>query len=208
MSTLDHFRKQAKLHLRWHQEGYFPVAAQIRILPRFQALSEPEIMQAVFKLNDAQELVARKHGFASWPDLAQGADAMNPSDHARSATIVAAEPQLFVTDMAAALRFYTEMLGFSVAFAYGEPPFYAQVARDGARLNLRRIAGPIFDPGLREREGDVLAATLTLDDAKPLFLEYQDAGVPFHQKLRIEPWGSRTFIVRDPDGNLLAFAGA
>ena len=38
-------------------------------------------------------------------------------------------------------------------------------------------------------------------------LACEAAGVPFHQRLRAEPWGARTFIVRDPDGNLLAFAG-
>ena len=33
------------------------------------------------------------------------------------------------------------------------------------------------------------------------------AGVAFHQPLKTEPWGARTFVVRDPDGNLLLFAG-
>jgi uncharacterized glyoxalase superfamily protein PhnB len=33
------------------------------------------------------------------------------------------------------------------------------------------------------------------------------AGVEFHQPLKPEPWGARTFIVRDPDGNLILFAG-
>ena len=56
-------------------------------------------------------------------------------------------------------------------------------------------------------EGDAVSATLTLDDAKPLFLEFQKAGVAFHQTLRTEPWGARTFIVQDLDGNLIAFAG-
>jgi uncharacterized glyoxalase superfamily protein PhnB len=54
----------------------------------------------------------------------------------------------------------------------------------------------------------VLCATMALDRAEPLFLQYEAAGVPFHQKLRTEPWGARTFIVRDPDENLVAFAGA
>lgn len=121
--------------------------------------------------------------------------------------ILAAEPQLFVSDMAVALDFYSGRLGFAVAFSYGEPPFYAQVARDGGRINLRLVEGPVFDARLRARE-DLLCATLTLEDAQPLFLEYRDAGVPFHQELRREPWGARVFIVRDPDGNLLAFAGS
>ena len=37
--------------------------------------------------------------------------------------------------------------------------------------------------------------SITLDDAKPLFLEFQAAGVEFHQGLKTEPWGARTFIV-------------
>jgi hypothetical protein len=32
-------------------------------------------------------------------------------------------------------------------------------------------------------------------------------GVTFAQTLRREPWGAKTFIVKDPDGNLLLFAG-
>jgi len=209
MANLEHLRKQAKLYLRWRREGYFPVAAQFRRwLPRFAHLSDPEVLAAEFRLGDAQELVALKHGFDSWPALIKGYESMTASTDARQAVILAAEPQLFTADIETACRYYVETLGFEVAFAYGEPPFYAQVVRDGARLNLRRIDGPVFDAGLREREGDVLAATLTLDDAKPLFLELQAAGAVFHQTLRTEPWGARTFIVADPDGNLICFAGS
>lgn len=126
----------------------------------------------------------------------------------RSASvIIAAEPQLFVFDIEVACRFFVEKLGFKIAFSYGEPPFYAQVFRDGGRMNLRKVAGLVFDSGFRVRERDALSATFTLDDPKPLFLEYQNAGVTFHQTLRTEPWGARTFIVEDPDGNLIAFAG-
>jgi catechol 2,3-dioxygenase-like lactoylglutathione lyase family enzyme len=123
-----------------------------------------------------------------------------------NATLSAAEPQLIVSDIAASSEFYTTKLGFTVAFSYGEPPFYVQVFRDGARLNLRHLDRPGFDPALRDRE-QILSASITLDDAESLFLEYQVTGVVFAQPLRIEPWGARTFIVRDPDGNLILFAG-
>lgn len=203
MSNADHFRKQAKLHLRWHREGHFPVAAQIRAhLPRFAQLTEPEIMQGPFRLADAQELVARKAGLESWPALLQGLETMTHSAPGETSTILTSEPQLFVTDMARALAFFVEKLGFEVALSYGEPPFWAQVARGGGRLNLRLVAAMP-----RGDEDDLLSATLTLDVAKPLFLEFQAAGVTFHQPLRTEPWGARTFIVRDPDGNLILFAG-
>lgn len=213
MSSLEHLRKQAKLYLRWHREGYFPVAAQIgAMLARFRNMGDAEILAADFQLHDAQELVARKAGFESWPALIKGLDQMNQPQESRpaagAATILASEPQLLVRDLEAAFAFYRDRLGFAVAFAYGEPPFYAQLARDGGRLNLRKVgAGPVFDPSLREREGDVLAATLVVDDVKALFLEFQQGGVGFHQSLRREPWGARTFILADPDGNLILFAG-
>jgi len=134
-------------------------------------------------------------------------------DHAdttfAAAVITAAEPQLFVADIGASCDFFTDKLGFTVVFTYGEPPFYAQVARDAARINLRCVAKPPIDPELRDRE-ELLAASLTVataEEIKKLFLAYQSAGVAFFQTLRREPWGARNFIVKDPDGNLLLFAG-
>jgi catechol 2,3-dioxygenase-like lactoylglutathione lyase family enzyme len=122
------------------------------------------------------------------------------------ATLLAAEPQLFVADVEASCEFYAKKLGFKVAFVYGEPPFYGQVFRNGARLNLRCLPEPAINPELRDRE-HLLSASITLDDAKPLFLEFQAAGVVFHQTLKTEPWGARTFIICDPDGNLILFSG-
>jgi uncharacterized glyoxalase superfamily protein PhnB len=121
-------------------------------------------------------------------------------------SLLGAEPQLFVADIAAACEFYDRKLGFSQAFSWGEPPLYAQVFRDRARLNLRRLDKPAFVAGLRDR-AQLLSASITLDNAKALFLEYQAAGAIFAQTLRTEPWGACTFVVRDLDGNLILFAG-
>jgi catechol 2,3-dioxygenase-like lactoylglutathione lyase family enzyme len=91
--------------------------------------------------------------------------------------LAAAEPQLFVADIKASCDFYTEKLGFKVRFVYGDPPFYGQVFRDAARLNLRRVDNPIFDARLRV-SAHLLSATSVLDNSKPLFLEYQASGAP------------------------------
>jgi len=123
--------------------------------------------------------------------------------------LLGATPQLFVADLPASCDFFVSSLGFTVDFTYGEPPFYGQVARDGARLALRQVDRPVL-AGINAAmaaEPDMLAATITVDDAEALHLEFRAAGAPFHQALRTEPWGARTFIVRDPDGNLLLFAG-
>jgi len=207
MPNLENLKKQAKLYLRWHRDRYYPVAAQIRaVLPRFRHLTDREVLAHSFRLSDAQELIAKKAGFENWEALLKGVHTMEDihGETVSKPTLLAAEPQLFVADIGASCEFYTEKLGFSVAFTYGDPPFYGQVFRDGARLNLRQLDEPALRPELR---GEVLSASITLDDAKPLFLEFQAAGVVFHQTLKTEPWGARTFIVADPDGNLILFAG-
>ena len=81
-----------------------------------------------------------------------------------------------------------------------------QVKRDGAAINLRCVDRPVIDPALRDRESLLSAAitVATADEIKQLFLEFQSAGVEFFQTLKREPWGARTFIIKDPDGNLLA----
>ena len=127
MPNLENLRKQAKLYLRWHRDGHYPVAAQIRaVLPRFHGLSDREILQQSFKLADAQELVARQAGFESWQALKAGVQTMPETKGPVTATPVlnSAEPELFVADFQAACAFFTEKLGFEIVFTYGEPPFY------------------------------------------------------------------------------------
>ena len=118
------------------------------------------------------------------------------------------EAQLYVSDVKASCDYYTK-LGFTAAFTYGEPAFYGQVRRGKARLNLRLVCEPVFVGDIRERE-ILLSASMTIDSAeeiRQLFDQWRSAGVDFKQTLKKEPWGARTFIVRDPDGNLLLFAG-
>jgi len=117
--------------------------------------------------------------------------------------------QFFVTSIKSSCDFYTNKLGFAVEFIYGHPPYYGQVFRDNARLNLRLVREPVFAGDVRKRE-HLLSASITLataNEIKQLFLSYQAAGVSFHQALKKEPWGARTFIVSDPDENLILFAG-
>jgi catechol 2,3-dioxygenase-like lactoylglutathione lyase family enzyme len=117
--------------------------------------------------------------------------------------------QLFVADIQASCDFYADKLGFAVDFVYGDPPFYAQVTRDNAHLSFRHMDEPVFASDIREREG-LLSASITVASAneiKQLFLSYQAKDVPFHQTLKQEPWGATTFVVADPDKNLILFAG-
>jgi catechol 2,3-dioxygenase-like lactoylglutathione lyase family enzyme len=212
MPSLENLKKQAKLILSWHRERHYPVAAQIRAdLPRFRHLSDPEVLAASFKLSDAQEMVARQNGFESWQALKTGVSSMQEKAERTTsrAILTSAFPQLFVADIKASCDFYTRKLGFKVTILYGEPSFYAHLARDGATLILRHVDRPVFDVEFRDRE-ELLSAECcvnTADEIKSLFLEFQAAGVTFFQTLKLMPWGARNFIVKDPDGNLVLFAG-
>jgi catechol 2,3-dioxygenase-like lactoylglutathione lyase family enzyme len=214
MSNIENLKKQAKQILRWHREGRWTVATDIRnALPEFEGLTDREVFERAFKLTDAQTLLAKRHGYDSWKALSAGlaASADEPSPAAEAtARVEYALPFVFVSDMRAALAFYGERLGFKTEFAYGEPPYYAQVMRDGVRLALKHADAPLFEalkPFRTVKDEELISAMIALDRAKPLYLEYEAAGVRFHQPLRRESWGAWSFMVEDPDGNIIGFGG-
>jgi hypothetical protein len=93
--------------------------------------------------------------------------------------ITATAAELFISDIKASCDFFTQKLGFTIVFVYGEPPFCAQVKRDKGLLNLRCVDYSVIDPQLRDRES-LLSADMAVDTAeeiKQLFLEFQAAGV-------------------------------
>jgi uncharacterized glyoxalase superfamily protein PhnB len=71
------------------------------------------------------------------------------------------------------------------------------------------VSEPVYAGDIRERE-QLLSATITVatvDEIEGLFAEFEAADVGFAQLLKTESWGARTFVARDPDGNLILFAG-
>lgn len=207
MLNVDNLKKQAKQLVRWHREGYYPVAQRIRaVLPRYRELEDSAILSEPFALVDAQELIARELGFANWKELRTGQRATQTATeqvNGQPPQMLGALPQLFVADIEVSCRFFVETLGFTLRFKYGQPAFYALVQRDGARLNLRFVHQPVLD---KKAERDLLAASIPVENIKSLYLEYKAAAAPMHQVLKKQPWGSRDFIVRDRDGNLIHFS--
>ena len=208
MSNLEFYRKRAKQFLRWHQERHWPVATQIRdALAQYEGRTDREILDGAFKLADAQRLVAKQAGFDSWEVLREQIEQTGGQPKAAVPTrLLHAKPCLWVGDVARSLVFFEDQLEFAVDFAYGEPPFYAEVEKDGVRFAIRLVDPELVDMAHEaRRRDDICNAFVMVELAKPLFQRYVTNDVPFYQKLRTEPWGSRTFIVEDPDGNLIGF---
>jgi ankyrin repeat protein len=101
--SLEQLRKQAKDLLRAYRSGDPDAIAQIH---SFERNTSP----AGFALSDAQRVIARGYGFASWPKLkafvdgvtvARFAEAVKRSDIAQVRSMLASRPELIAMDMSA-----------------------------------------------------------------------------------------------------------
>lgn len=206
MPSLETYRKQAKLLVRWHRERNYSIGEKLRLLERYRHLTDVEVLGMALPLTLAQEIVAVEAGFGDWAALKAGTGDVTPPSHvdADGPTLIGAVPILFVADVEAAAAFYQEKLGFHIDFLHGKPPFYGSVSRDRARLHLRFVHQTNFAE-LAASEGSLILATIEVANVKALFQEYETRNVDLAQRLVRQPWGGLDFHVRDPDGNVIAF---
>jgi catechol 2,3-dioxygenase-like lactoylglutathione lyase family enzyme len=121
-------------------------------------------------------------------------------------------PELFCSDIDRSLRFYTEVLGFSVLYARPEERF-AYLEREGAELMLdqstsRRLVAeePTYPYGrgmnlqIEVSDVDALYQSVSASGAT-IYLPMEEKWYRANTELR----GNRQFVVLDPDGYLLRF---
>ncbi len=206
MPSIETYRKQAKLLVRWHRERNYSIGEKVRLLERYRHLTDVEVLEMAMPLTLAQEIVAVEAGFKHWAALkARTGDVKQASRvDTREPTLLGAVPILFVRDVAAAAAFYEVKLGFRIDFLHGKPPFYGSVSRDRSCLHLRFVHQTNFAE-LATREGSLILATIEVANVKALFQEYEGRSVDFAQRLVRQAWGGLDFHVRDPDGNVISF---
>ena len=128
-------------------------------------------------------------------------------------------PELACVDFDESLKFYTEVLGFSIQYQRPEDGF-AMLERQGSRIMIDRInavsvtgtdrswfAGPMERPF-----GRGLNLQMVTDNVDALYKRVQGSGARIFRPME-EKWyraddkelGNRQFIVLDPDGYLLHF---
>ncbi|MEO6216261.1 MAG: glyoxalase superfamily protein [Sphingomonas sp.] len=206
MATIETYRKQAKLLVRWHREGNYSVGGKLRLLERYRDRTDREILDSPLPLTLAQEVVAVEAGFASWAALKAEAAGVAPMPRPDPGAPImkTVTPILFVRDVTMAADFYRETLGFEIDFLHGKPPFYGAVYRDGVCLHLRFVHRPNFAE-LAASERSLILATIEVTNVKALFEAFKARGVDFPQGLVKQAWGGTDFHVRDPDGNVISF---
>jgi catechol 2,3-dioxygenase-like lactoylglutathione lyase family enzyme len=112
-----------------------------------------------------------------------------------------ASVRYLVTDVQAAIDFYTEHLGFTLNT--NAAPAFADVVRGPLRLLL---SGP-GSSGARATPDDAATAGrnrihLIVDDLDAEIARLRDASLPFRSDLVTGP-GGRQVLLADPDGNLV-----
>ena len=119
--------------------------------------------------------------------------------------IEALVPQLRTTDLARAIDFYTEKLGFALSFRYQD--FYAGVTTGDRMIHLKLVDDP--DPGIDfVRHGQHLHLHIAVRDIHAAFRQVRDAGVKIVEGISDRPWGTTEFVIEDPDGHTLYFGSA
>lgn len=109
-------------------------------------------------------------------------------------------PQLRITDAARSLRFYADALGFVIDWTHQfEPgfPLFLQATREAQTIFLTEHRGDCQVGG---------AVYFLVDDSDRCHAEFMTNGVVPCSAICNTPWGTREFVVSDPDGNRLRFA--
>ena len=103
-------------------------------------------------------------------------------------------PVIPVTDIAKAMDFYRDQLGFIVVFQEGE---YAGVTRDDVMLHI---------DGVVNAGAGMVTCRIDMYGVDELFAELDPRGViDPAEPIRTMPWGTRQFSVLDCCGNRITF---
>ncbi len=102
-------------------------------------------------------------------------------------------PMVPVTDIERAERFYCELFGLERTFQNGDPVGFMILKKDQAEVHLTLV---------RDHKPRVFNVMhMMVSDAAIVYERCQKLGVRIIKDVRDAPWGLRTFVFADPDGN-------
>lgn len=113
--------------------------------------------------------------------------------------------QLRTTDLAASIRFYTALPGFTLAFQHED--FYADIRAGTQLFHLKLVDArdPSIDVVARDDHLHLYFVTLDVVAAAE---EVRRAGVPLVKEVHETAWATREFVIRDDQGHTLYFGEA
>jgi hypothetical protein len=122
-----------------------------------------------------------------------------------TAKITSHAPVLLVRDVPASVTYWVEKVGFEATGIWGEPPEFAILRRNDARLMLGKAkADHVIIPHWKARDG-LWNAYFWIDDAKAMFAELSERGAIIDYGLELKDYGVLEFGIRDLDGQDIGF---
>lgn len=109
----------------------------------------------------------------------------------------------------AALAFYRDTLGWLELFSWGEAPEPRGVGLSGGGVKLVLAERHAADDHSKSHGINGTRPTLHLkvEDLDARYAQLSGAGLPLFP-IESTHWGTRWFVVQDPDGNLIAYEQA
>lgn len=113
--------------------------------------------------------------------------------------------RILVKDMAASVRFYRDLLGFTLQMG-GEGDVYTEFVNEGHVLSLffKPLMDELVGASASATPADAILLALAVENVDAAYAELTAKGVTFVTPPTDRPeWGIRTAHFRDPDGLLL-----
>jgi uncharacterized protein (TIGR03067 family) len=166
--NLDHLRSQAKTLLAALKDGA-PAAAQqfIEHLPEARHLTAGAVREAGYRLADAQSVVARQTGFASWPALSRHVQQLRSLEGDWRFVSLEIDAQTMPAEAMAHAKLLIDGDRFRMESPEGtyEGIFTIDVEAAPATIDIEFVEGPEagnWSYGLYELSGDQLTFCLSL----------------------------------------------
>lgn len=192
--NLEHLRTQAKSLLARLRKGDATAARTFaQHLPEAANLTAKQVRDRGFRLADAQAAIARKSGFAAWPNLARHVDRLRAMEGTWAFHTLEIDGQAVPSSMTAASRLLIDGDRFRMESpeAVYEGLFIIDVEPDPHRIGIDFYEGPEAGnrcEGLFELDGDRFRICLGLaGSSRPLaFATSPGSGHALEELVRVE----------------------
>ena len=113
-------------------------------------------------------------------------------------------PVIATADVRSTVTYYTNVLGFTEHFTFGDPPVYVGVVRDGVLLYIAQDAE--LASALKRGFGLHPEVFLWVQDIDTVFEEHKRHGATIFEDISDRAWDARQYVIEDPNGYHLKVA--
>jgi ribosomal protein S18 acetylase RimI-like enzyme len=116
------------------------------------------------------------------------------------ALVISSAATFAVSDVAATLAYYKDVLGFESTWTYGDPPVFGSASKGGVKITFE--LRPELAARVRGHPHGICVR-----DVDELYTDHNSRGAQVVEEIDDKPWGMREYVVEDLNGYHLRFSG-